>query len=123
MTKCEKSSDEDSGYIKKKISSYKTSVVFTFSTWLLEESCENTPKQILGKKIYHTMFKAENNTTTQSSFFKRALNYVATLIGQNKPFRDATLQGPALFKDNDEDIPNKSLIIFKIKPITFNPIM
>lgn len=69
------------------------------------------------------MFKAENNTTTQSSFFKRALNYVATLVGQNKPFRDATLQGPALFKDNDEDIPNKSLIIFKIKPITFNPIM
>ena len=104
MTKCEKSSDEGSGYIKKKISSYKTSVVFTFSTWLLEESCENTPKQILGKKIYHTMFKAENNTTTQSSLFKRALNYVATLIGQNKPFRDATLQGPALFKDNDKDI-------------------
>ena len=50
------------------------------------------------------MFKAENNTTTQSSFFKRALNYVATLVGQNKPFRDATLQGPALFKDNDKDI-------------------
>lgn len=107
----------------KKISSYKTLVVFTFSTWLLKESCKNSPKQIWGKKIHHTMFKAENNTTTQSSFCKRALNYVATLIGQNKPFHDATLQGPALFKDNDEDIPNKSLIIFKIKPITFNPIM
>ena len=89
----------------KKIISYKTSVVFTFSTWLLKESCENSPKQISGKKIHHhTMFKAGNNATTQSSFFKRALNYVATLIGQNKPFRDATLQGPALFKDNDKDI-------------------
>ena len=51
------------------------------------------------------MFEVENNTTIQSSFFKRPLNYSATLMGENNAFHDAALQGPALFKDNDKDNP------------------
>lgn len=51
------------------------------------------------------MLEAENNTTIQSSFLKRALNYVTTFMRQNKAFNDAPLQGPALFKDNDKDTP------------------